>query len=373
MPFHHLMVNTKGDYNVCCRHRMPASSVMNIHSNSLEDWRNSEYLKQVQKYMLDDIPHPGCQECWHNEDQKLGSYRQRTELEYKILGIDTDDPVIKNCEIDLENTCNLTCLMCNERSSSAILAENKKLGINKIEQIDIKWKQRGYDNLEKLLSENDIKVLNVRGGEPMYNKKLLNLLEKVPTSRSRRMVLHVTTNATVYSDEWKNVLGKFSSVRMMFSIDAIGPLYEYIRFPAKWVKVCENIEKFRALPNVRPLVNCVLQNLNISHLTDLIKWCQETDIFLTLDELTNPGYMHFTNLPDNQKKIAIKNLEEFLNGTPIGSGKSIDNDYKITKQCAKILRETKSDELLWNSFVKEISMRDRLRNNSFRDFIIESE
>ena len=321
--------------------------------------------------MLDDIPHPGCQECWHNEDQKLGSYRQRTELEYKILGIDTDDPVIKNCEIDLENTCNLTCLMCNERSSSAILAENKKLGINKIEQIDIKWKQRGYDNLEKLLSENDIKVLNVRGGEPMYNKKLLNLLEKVPTSRSRSMVLHVTTNATVYSEEWKNVLGKFSSVRMMFSIDAIGPLYEYIRFPAKWAKVCENIEKFKELPNVRPLVHCVLQNLNISHLPDLIKWCQETDIFLTLIELTNPGYMHFTNLPDNQKKIAIENLEEFLDEPTIGSGKSIDNNYKITKQCVKILKETKSDELLWNSFVKEISMRDRLRNNSFRDFIRE--
>jgi MoaA/NifB/PqqE/SkfB family radical SAM enzyme len=371
MPFHHLMVKTNGDYNVCCSHMMPSQKRMNINSHSIEVWRNSEYVKEVQEYMINNIPHPGCQKCWQRESEKLGSLRQRTSLEYKILGIDIDNPVIKNCEIDLENTCNLTCLMCNENHSSAILAENKKLGINKIEQVDVKWKQQGYDSLEKLVSEHDIKVLNVRGGEPMYNKKLLELLEKIPASKTNNMVLHITTNATRYSEEWENVFKKFSLVRVMFSIDAVGPLFEYIRFPAKWNEVCENIKKFRALPNVKPLVNCTVQNLNISALVDLVKWCQETNIFLTLDMLTFPGYMHFTNLPVAQKEIAINNLEEFLHQPIIGNETSIDNNYKLIMQCLNVLKETKNNDLLWNNFVKEISMRDKVRNNSFRDFIIE--
>jgi molybdenum cofactor biosynthesis enzyme MoaA len=362
------MIETNGDYKICCMHAAPTSSRMNVNSNSLEDWKNSEYLKQVQQHMLENIPHPGCQTCWRQENQKLSSLRQRTASEYKILGIDTNNPVIKNCEISLENICNLTCLMCDEILSSSILAENKRLGINKIEQVDIKWKQQGYDNLEKLLSENDIKVLNVRGGEPMYNKKLLSLLDVIPTSKSRNMILHITTNGTIFSEEWKNMLKKFYSVRIMFSVDAVGPLLEYIRFPAKWDKICENIEKFRKLSNVKPLIHCTLQNLNISHLPDLIKWCQKTNIFLDLDELINPGHMHFTNLPDNQKKIAIKNLEEFLNNSNKETEKST---YNTISQCLRMLKETKRNDFLWHKFVEKISMRDKLRNNSFRDFIVE--
>ena len=82
-------------------------------------------------------------------------------------------------EIQLGNLCNLTCLMCNENSSSAILSENIKLGINKVKQKNFTWNDISFDYLYEILLSGP-KIVNIRGGEPLYNKKLLKLIEDLP-------------------------------------------------------------------------------------------------------------------------------------------------------------------------------------------------
>jgi molybdenum cofactor biosynthesis enzyme MoaA len=252
--------------------------------------------------------------------------------------------------------------MCNENSSSAILAENTKLNINHVQQRDMEWSDNAFKNLDDLLSQNP-RVLNIRGGEPLYNKQLLKIVEDMPVDRARSMILHITTNATVWNQRWQDALKKFKLIRFMFSIDASDKLYEYIRFPGHWNLVDSNVQQIMSLSNVKALVNCVVQNLNISYLEGLIRWCQDHNLWLILDILQKPGHLHYTNLTDSQKDIALANLENVLKIHPG------ENVLDTIKNCMKELEKSKFDQDNWNQFVDKISQRDQLRGNDYRRFI----
>lgn len=363
LAFDHVMIKTDGTYNVCCMHNTPADRRVNINKHNHDHWQNSAYVQGVRNSFLLDQRHPGCAQCWQAEDSGFDSQRTRCAKEYNLLPHDADRPV-KNVEIDLGNLCNLRCLMCNESSSSAILAENHKLGINKLVQKDLTWSDTAYENLQTLIDQRPY-VVNIRGGEPLYNKKLLEIVDNIPAVQARNMVLHITTNATVWDQKWHLALGKFRLIRFMFSVDAIGDLYEYIRYPASWQLVEENIQSMMSLPNSKCLVHCVGQNLNISSISSLIEWCEKHKIYLEIDNLVSPDYMQITNLPVCQKNVAVQDLKR------LNHQKLEPHLAKFVRSAHDLLERTKFDYNLWQAFVANISPRDNLRGNSFRNFIME--
>jgi molybdenum cofactor biosynthesis enzyme MoaA len=364
LPFHHLTVKTNGDYNICCQHRVPKTKAKNINYFSHDDWVESEYLNKVRDSFINDQRHPGCQHCWQGEDAGFVSYRQRIEKEYRILGVDTNNPSIKNVEVDLGNLCNLKCLMCFETESSAILAENTRLKINQHNQSDFKWEDTAFDNLKRILDLGP-QIINIRGGEPFYNSKLLEIVENIDQDRAKKMVLHITTNATLWNAKWREALSKFRLVRIMASVDAVDDVYEYIRYPAKWAEVKKNILEMSKVSNIKLLIHAVAQNLNISSIDALIEWCLENKLYLEFDNIIHPAYLSMTNLPDYQKKQAIDRLSVLLrNQYPLHISKFIENSIKV-------LSTTPFDPILWQNFHTNISLRDQIRGNSYRDFIKE--
>jgi len=359
MPFHHVQVQTNGDFNVCCKHVM--TNKMNINTHTVEQWRDSSYLKAVQNSFLENKRHPGCDTCWKTEDQGFASMRQRTAREFEILKIDLEQKQLTNVEIDLTNLCNLKCLMCFESESSSILAENIQLKINTHDQKDFKWSDQGFLNLKHLL-EHKPKIVNIRGGEPLYVKQLLELIESIPENTARTMALHISTNATVWNQRWQDALSKFKLVRFMFSVDAVGDLYEYMRFPGQWNSVASNIDNILQLPNVKGLVHCVIQNLNVGHVGHLIEWCNKRSLWLDIALLDTPNYLQFNNLPDQYRNQAISHLQEVLENYP-------HQPYThMIENSLKWLENSLFDQSLWNEFTTNVSMRDNLRGNSFEKF-----
>lgn len=363
LPFDHVMIKPNGDLDICCTHQTPADKKININENDHDDWLVSDYVHQVRQSFISDQRHPNCSLCWQREDQGFDSLRTRSIKEFAILP-DHPGREIKNVEINLGNLCNLRCLMCNENNSSAILSENVRLGINKITQTDMTWNDTGYRNLEKLIAERPY-VVNIRGGEPFYNKRLLQIVTDIPVTQARDMVLHITTNATVWDSQWEKALAKFRLVRFMFSLDAVGELYEYIRYPASWSLVEANVRSIMSLRNAKCMVHCVGQNLNISHIHALIEWCDQHDLYLEIEQLLFPPYMQMINLPDCQKKLAISHLDYLKNQClPNHLAKFVESTYDL-------LQTTSFQFSLWESFKENISMRDKLRGNSFTTWIKE--
>jgi sulfatase maturation enzyme AslB (radical SAM superfamily) len=368
LPFGHTVISTKGNFGICCQHYPPSEQLININQHDYKVWSESSYVKEVQDSFSQGTKHPGCNHCWNQENIGDQSLRQQVFNEYKILKVTEPTPVesLATIEIQLGNLCNLKCLMCYETDSSAILQENQQLGINQSEQQDYHWSDTAFTNLNSLLSTRP-KIINIRGGEPFYNKNLLKLI----TDLSDRGIcfntmLHITTNATVINSQWLGVLEKFKLVRLMVSVDATDELYEYIRFPAKWNTVAKNIKTLQEYKNFNVILNAVVQNLNIGKIGSLINWAKEQNLHLHLSSLIGQKHLAITNLPPALKQQAISHLKDILhNDCP----ENLIPLIKTWHQQLTLALTTEFDEDAWTEFQINIGMRDQIRKNSHRNFL----
>lgn len=366
LPFAHTLINVQGTYQICCRHPTPKEHAININHAPLEQWKKSKYYLQVKDSFLKNEKHPGCKNCWDLESLGQQSMRKRTSKDFQIMKVNKQSDRLYHLEIQLGNLCNLSCLMCSEMYSSAISAENKKLGIKILEQKDLTWTGTAFINLNKILTLHP-RIISIAGGEPLYSKQLLTLLHDLPVSFCKRTVLNINTNATVWHDHWEQVMQKFKLVRFTFSLDGTMGLYEYIRYPSSWNTVMHNIQQIVKMHNVKSQVNCVVQNLNICYLSDIIKWCRDNNIWITLSQLSNPSFLRLTNLPPSLKTQAITNLEKCQTFDNLSA-----HTAEFVKSCQTQLLESQQihdSGADWEKCVSYLNMRDQVRNNSHKKFL----
>lgn len=362
MPFNHVSIDTTGDYRICCMHPVPAEFKKNINQTKIDQWLQDPYLAEVQQAFAVDQQHPGCKHCWQQEANGAQSMRETQAREYTILGAKPHEVKVLNVEAAVGNLCNFSCVMCNEDASSSLLAENKKLGIAIKSQNEFTWTDTAFENLQQILDHSP-RIVNLRGGETLYNKNILRLLAKFPDDKLKKTLLHVTTNASIWTPAWADALSKFKSVRIMFSVDAVGKLFEYIRYPGQFDQVEQNISQIVKCKNVKPVIHATVQNLNIMHLGELIKWADQMHIHLMLDSLVQPEWFSMTNLPPVLKQQTIDHLNTVLTQDLDAHIQSEITAYKTAMETATF------DPQRWQQFVDDVSRRDAVRGNSHRDFL----
>ena len=362
LPFQHMLIHTNGNYNVCCAHEVPLRDQRNIQFAAPQEWRQGRYMQTVRATFEANDRHPGCGACWQREDQGFESMRQRTAREYEITGRDVD---LANIEINLGNLCNLRCLMCREEDSSAILAENQRLGIARFDQAAFDWNDDAMQHLRDLIGSQP-RVINFIGGEPLYNRRMHTMIDEIPEEQARRTMLHITTNATTWNPSWEKSLSRFGSVRFMMSVDAVGDLYEYMRFPAKWDQVSRNILTMRELPRSQAMLHCTVQNLNVGSLMPLVEWAEQHELYLQVHLLTEPGWLHITNLPDSEVSSVLESLQMLIQRNA-----TAPHLRDFAQTCYDLLFARAFDPELWQLFRDRVTQRDQVRDNSYRDFLPE--
>jgi MoaA/NifB/PqqE/SkfB family radical SAM enzyme len=364
-PFNHVNVGNNGDYQICCVHSVPQEHKQNINQTSVDEWLQNPYLNEVKSAFAQDDPHPGCQHCWQQEASGVQSIRQVQANEYKIIGAKPGQSKILRLEVAIGNLCNLSCVMCDEYYSSSILSENKQLGISVLDQREFTWSESAFENLQQIVDYNP-RVVYFRGSEPMYNKRVLELIENFPSDKLNTTLLCLATNCTVWTPRWAQALAKFRSVKMVLSVDALGDLAEYIRYPTKFVQVEHNIKQIIECKNVRPLIHTTVQNLNIMHIGKLIQWAKDMNIYLMLDLLVRPDYLEITNLPPVLKQQAIDHLSSVL---AQDLAPHIQSEILAYKTALETSLQQPFDQPRWQRFVDYISQRDSVRGNSHKDFL----
>lgn len=379
MPFIHSCVHTNGDIKLCCLSK--EKSQYNIKYSTVDEWWNSEYLKEVRQQLLDGKELTECKFCYALEEQGVTSQRQQRNLEYKVIQTKNADKIINylgydkleapiDVEIQLTNLCNLKCIMCNETESSAILTENKKLQIATHNQTEFDWNTETVDKIKKIFVADKNKLISIRGGEPFMVPQIKDILKySIETGSSKNIKLHISTNCTKFDQHWVNLLNQFKEVRMMCSLDAVGNLSEYIRYNSDWALVKQNIQLMRSIKNINIVINATVQNTNLLGLHRLIDWCQQENLFLSLNFLQSPRFMQIDVLPDELLKQALDLLlttkENLINSNIVTN---LDNLINLLTQ---IKSAYKSNH--WNDFVTNIKMRESVRNNLITDVIPELE
>jgi MoaA/NifB/PqqE/SkfB family radical SAM enzyme len=161
-----------------------------------------------------------------------------------------------------------------------------------------RWKTLKHDILKSYEFHPYVR-LTILGGEPLYNKDVINFLnELVMLGLSTRTKLEFLTNATVLSPKIRDLLDKknWNYTVALLSLDAVGKKAEWLRYGCNWKKIVNNVRIFKELVN-HIEVNCTLGILNIMDLPELKRFCDQQNIQLLLSPMQQPDFMALESWP----------------------------------------------------------------------------
>jgi MoaA/NifB/PqqE/SkfB family radical SAM enzyme len=162
------------------------------------------------------------------------------------------------------DVCNLACTLCEPNASTRWQYE---LGLQKSVKLE---QELSIDDVDF----NDAISVTIGGGEPVLNKSTLPLIQKINSGT----VLLVHLNGTVLpTQDLLNGCARFNDITFTFSIDDTENRFEFLRYPAKWNCVVDNISwlKDNCPENIKFSVNTVISVLNEGTYTLVEQWVEK--------------------------------------------------------------------------------------------------
>jgi len=256
--------NNAVKYAPCCLMQdFTSESFVNFYHDDLVN------LRELNQQNI--LPETLCQVCISQEKAGAQSMRQGLLITH---GKPTFEPSVQYLDINIDYACNLACVTCGPESSTTWRNE---LGIKNI-LIRSKIDQFLETKLEPLdLSE--LKEIKIWGGEPFLTNTHMQLLEYVTrrTDASKIKLMYNTNGTRLIDDYTKKLIEKFKFCRISFSIDAVNEQFEYLRYPAKWKEVENNLMWWKNnLPQNAMLSMTVTASiLNVLELNSVFDWQQK--------------------------------------------------------------------------------------------------
>lgn len=329
LPWVHLATNASGNIRPCCNSK-PGKNFIKDPNTGLpyklgkaplnKIWNSPDYI-ELRRALLNGERPETCERCWKEEDTGIESLRQAwmhrwiEDKEYKQEA----DFDIRYADIRMGNMCNLKCRMCNPYASNQWLEEwslvADALSDDEYKRLSGKgWPWYRYtqfeDNINALLPT--IEEIYLTGGEPTIIKEHEYILDKVIESgRAKKVKIKYNTNLTnvpnYLLEKWK----EFKAIKCNVSIDAVGDLDRYIRYPSNWKKIEENFLKIRQLDNVVNEIHCTVQMYNITRLHEFLDWAEPFGHKIYLNILNHPEELNIRVLPNELKEQVAKTLSNY--------------------------------------------------------------
>jgi len=262
-------------------------------------------LEQIRSDLLNSVKSNDCAKCWRAE----ANGEQSRRLQQNMLADTIYDLSIQNIQIMCErdgynptiyqvgtsNLCNGACIMCNGDYSTKWQSLNRKPNYKVIDDVQIH-----YDTA---------KFVEFVGGEPILEQRNIEILEQL----NPECVISLVTNGSVeLNKELLQILAKFKRVIVCLSIDGVGPVFEYHRWPLKWNKLLENLTRFRSL-KCDLSVSYTLTNVNLPYKQETIDWLNKQQLPYMLNEVAHPVYFAVT-APISEETIQELDRQDALKG-----------------------------------------------------------
>lgn len=373
LPFLHLQVKPSGQYKPCCRFDFHHEKYLNADKSYTIDQYNvseksmnatfySDFWNDIRNKMLNDEEITGCHKCYKEEEKNgptsMRNYENRLRIHDNIENY-INDKKIRYVEMTFGNYCNLKCRTCCSDLSSTWYEDDKKLfetgyypnrlSYPKTVNVPYNWNPDDFEYVEEI---------KFTGGEPMIHPDFLKFCDMlIKNNLAQNIVLEIFTNCSwVPGDKFIKRLSKFKLVKISLSIDGIGKINDYIRFPSDWVIVEESAKKWLAIEKKHPTTYQIIWNptiniYNICSLHEMLLWWFEVNKSFDKDWLINimignvdygkavipsakikinnlvfPEYLQINLLPDDKKEEVVSNIKNFLNGV-VDAESSYLNDY----------------------------------------------
>lgn len=230
-PFNSLRLSLNGNIQICCVNK---DFILGKYPEiKIKDAWFSEKINIIRKHITEKDLSLGCYEC--DSQIAIGATSSVKAKFYNHLKINKNDyPSL--IEFELDNNCNLECIMCNPQTSSAI---NKSCNLKTIQPSP--YNATIVDEIEEFIPH--LSHANFIGGEPFLIPIYYSLIEKM-LNINPKIIFNISTNGTILNEKIKSLLnrGRFD---LAVSIDSIKKeTFELIRKNATLETVLENIEYF---------------------------------------------------------------------------------------------------------------------------------
>lgn len=282
-------------------------------------------------------------------------------------------------EVYFTNLCNMSCVYCNSEFSSKWEAEDLKHNSNNNKFLLEKLRKGNetYPAMKiafwKWFEKNasKLKMYNILGGEPFYQKELIENIEFFNKNECPNLEIGVFSNLKVEPEKFKDVLNnisnlikfnKIKSFTLFCSFDCWGPQSEYIRYGLNLNKWEENFNiLINNYPEIRIVLHSTLTSLTFDTFPQLCekvkKWQSVRQLRHSISIVDGVSYMHpgifstdfFTEKIN--EAVAISSDKDFidqLNGFNKSFNAQNENKHEI--------------ELL----KQELSRLDKIRNTNWK-------
>jgi MoaA/NifB/PqqE/SkfB family radical SAM enzyme len=171
---------------------------------------------------------------------------------------------------------------------------------------------------EEILGQPDqLRYIILQGGEPFLVNEFDAILDTlIKNGSAGQVTFEIVSNLTVVKDSTLEKLAHFKTIHLGASIDGIGSILEYIRYPADWSEIERNLKRFSGLRNVQISFNTAIQAYNLLDLPNILQYCDNHGIDVHAHFLVGPRYLNVAVLPRKVRQIAVDRLTQYLRGNP---------------------------------------------------------
>jgi len=260
--------------------------------DSTEDLESSDWLKYLKNEMASDKWPKECVRCQQSETIKGKSVRTASLTRHHLLKSYRNDYLIVGGVLD--NICNSACQTCNSNLST------------KIGSLEGKYYKK-VNNFEKFckLPQHRITEIDINGGEPTASKNYKSLLKNLPNNVK---IVRMNTNASRIIKEIETVLQNNVKVIVTLSLDGVGKVHDYIRWPIKWDLYRRTVDHYVALREKYAFLTLdfwtTVSCFNVSDMQNILDYSAQMKIphdwaFLSKPSVLNP---RFKNMFTKQNK-----------------------------------------------------------------------
>lgn len=372
-------------FRLCCTAK--ASNTLDTKDLDIREFFNSDYMKQVRQSLVQGRKISECELCYKIEEAGAISDRRESnkKFEQRFSGlvsqsITSDFAVDGPRHLDLRvgNTCNLKCQTCFSDLSVGLYDDLSKIFKDNQDLRGIPDHSRkldpGFSIPQVLDAFERVESLKIIGGEPLLSTYATELLSSVVSANlSKKTSLELHTNLTVWNSEFLQNMLQFKEVTLGLSLDGVGAVNEYIRYPSKWDEVKLNLIRFLDLAdnheNLNLKITPVLQVTNAFSIVDLLRFLVdevgvvERGVGICHIVLSDPAYHSLIHAPIEFKSCANENFQDFFSNLKTSDAQSLaqfSQDFKNISECSGNIEESKR-------FLRATMLYEGHRPSSIRD------
>lgn len=285
---------------------------------TVDFFANSEHIQKRRQDTLAGIQHPDCQSCWDSLKDGVTPFREWVNEWDNFDNETPDTPRISGIEIELENTCDLSCLYCGADASSKIAQEEGITVHNKTREKDIiifkEWLSDTVNN-----SDSDLNI-SFLGGEPTASKLFYELIDYIVSLDNKNITLQITTNCNSKDYLFNKFLDTITKSQCKWHIHISNESFkedsELIRYGLDWDRFEQNLRAYAANEKVNHInFDVSMTSIALPTFPEYVEWIysimSEYDKKFSIlgDVVRTPSELDVAILPESFKTYMDQAIE----------------------------------------------------------------